>query len=278
MATIAEMREICQQRRPNAKGKMVWVGHWFNVWLTRYYSIYFTWVFVKLGISANAVTFMMIPLGLIGAALLVPHVLWLNILGLCFLMLAIVFDCVDGEVARWTGKSSIRGLYLDFVYHVLCHSLLYILCALHLYVWQGELKYLLLAFISYASSHCLQSLGLTFQIVRFQCFGELGSPEPRPKGTSDHPKGTSLISVIVSIFKEVLTLPFDKVVVELASAFSIFMIYAGITTPAVFIAWLLPAGCLLQLIAQTAYRYFVTLPNMSHTKTVTVHGGHGRKR
>ena len=53
MPSIKEMREICQQRRPNAKGKMVWAGHWFNRLVVRWFSIYITWLCVKFNISAN---------------------------------------------------------------------------------------------------------------------------------------------------------------------------------------------------------------------------------
>ncbi len=35
MPAIKEMRLVCQQRRPNARGKMVWAGHWFNRLVTR---------------------------------------------------------------------------------------------------------------------------------------------------------------------------------------------------------------------------------------------------
>jgi len=48
MPSIKEMREVCQLRIPNVKGKMVWVGHWFNSLAVRWVSIYITWVWVKL--------------------------------------------------------------------------------------------------------------------------------------------------------------------------------------------------------------------------------------
>ena len=141
MPSIKEMRHVCQQRRPNAQGKMVWAGHWFNRLVTRWFSIYITWLCVKFNVSANSVTFLMIVSGLTGFALCIPHLLWLNIAGAVLLLLGEFLDCVDGEVARWNKKSSLKGKYLDLVYHVLCNALVSCICGLQLYVITREGKY-----------------------------------------------------------------------------------------------------------------------------------------
>ena len=144
--------EVCQQKRLNKKGKMVWTGHWFNSLVTRRFSIYLTWVFVKLGISANTVTFLMIVAGLVGFAFCIPHLLWLNILGLICLYLIEPLDCSDGEVARWAKKSSIKGFFLDLITHVLCNHLINIILPLHLYFMTHRVVYIWIAFVTYAAS------------------------------------------------------------------------------------------------------------------------------
>ena len=108
MEIIQEMRAVCQQCKPNAQGKMVRTGHWINRLLVRRFSIYITWLFVRIGITANATTFLTILFSLMGLALCVLHIFWLNVIGACLLMLEEVFDCVDGEIARWTRKSSLQ--------------------------------------------------------------------------------------------------------------------------------------------------------------------------
>ena len=164
MPSIKEMREICQQRRPNAKGKMVWAGHWFNRLVVRWFSIYITWLCVKFNISANTVTFLMIVSGLAGFALCIPHLLWLNIFGAFFLLFGEILDCVDGEVARWNKRSSLKGKYLDLVYHVMCNAPVACICALHVYAINGQIMYLVLAFLAYAMAQI--RLGLEAEFLR----------------------------------------------------------------------------------------------------------------
>ena len=152
MPSIKEMRQVCQIKIPNKKGKMVYADHWWARYVSRHCSIYLTWLFVKLGISANAVTFLMILTGLMAFVLCIPHILWVNIIGLLLWFLFEALDCSDGEVARWTKKSSIRGVYLDFVSHVLCNHSFYAIMALHLYFWKKDVEFLELAFLTYAFS------------------------------------------------------------------------------------------------------------------------------
>lgn len=261
MGVIQEMREVCQQRKLNAKGKMVWTGYWFNTLFTRHISIYFTWLFIKMGFSANAVTFLMIPVGLIGAVLCIPHVLWLNIVGIFLLAFAVILDCCDGEIARWTKKSSIKGYYLDFVYHVLCHSTLYILCSLHLYVFNGEVKYLILAFISYAMSQCILNLLYVDMIIKAQ------SQEKEISNLTQ--KTRTRKRTVWRIIKLIVLLPSDKTTVESASVIAIVVGYFGVTWPIMFIAWFLPIFVTFAFIAKITNKYFLKLPNAEHTKACT---------
>lgn len=257
-ASIPEMRRVCQLRRPNAKGKMVWAGHWFNSLVTRHISIYFTWLFVRLGISANATTFLMIPTGLLGVAFLVPHILWANAIGCVLLLLTVVLDCVDGEVARWTEKSSVRGYYLDLVYHVICHSPVYVLCSLHLYAMHGHVKYLLLGFVTYAAANCSQSLGIVFELAQARI---RASQQPAPSTSQRPVKNPASVPKRIAGF-----LLFDKMVTESAVMGSILLTYVGLTGPIIFLAWALAGVSLFSVMAQTADRYFRRLPDAPHQK------------
>ncbi len=122
MSAIQEMRQVCQPRKMNRRGKMVFAGScWYNKYCTRYFSIYFTWFFVKLGVGANGITALMLICGLLGPLLCMPHSVWITILGVFFLCMFEVLDCVDGEVARWAKKTSVKGVYLDKLSHLICH-------------------------------------------------------------------------------------------------------------------------------------------------------------
>ena len=72
--------------------------HWLSGVYGRRISIYFTWLAVRLGISADTVTALMIVIGLVAAGLVAVQG-WVGPLVGAFLMqLYLVLDCSDGEI------------------------------------------------------------------------------------------------------------------------------------------------------------------------------------
>lgn len=266
MSIIKEMREVCQQRRPNANGKMVWAGHWFNRLFVRHFSIYITWLFVKMGISANGVTFLIIPTVLIGVALCVPHVLWINIAGAFFVMLAEVFDCVDGEIARWTKKSSLKGVYLDLVSHVLCNAPLSLMCGLHLYMITGKLLYLILAFIAYATVQVRLGLRDVYWATLWESSSK-GTSGESPVYFSGSPQPGSKIGLI-GMVKFLLHKFTDEMVIRLLSFAGIFLSYAGFTVPLIFLSWFFVVFGIVVIIGDFVNKYVFLVPKMKHVKKV----------
>jgi len=97
METIAELRKICQVGRESAIYRMNWVDRNFS----RRLSIYFTKLCLKLGMSANDVTFLDL-LFVIGAGMCFMNpnpFYWFG--GIVLFLLYLVIDCSDGEVARY---------------------------------------------------------------------------------------------------------------------------------------------------------------------------------
>ena len=91
--------------------------HWTAELYLRHISIYLTAALVRTPITANGVTALMILSGwAIAGALLIPGI-WGALLALFFSQLQLYFDCCDGEVARWRGTSSAKGVFLDKVGH-----------------------------------------------------------------------------------------------------------------------------------------------------------------
>ena len=80
-------------------------------------SPYVTRFALRAGLSANALTALMIPTGLLAAVLLT----FSNVAGavgaLLLVQLQLLLDCSDGEVARWRRTSSATGIYLDQLAH-----------------------------------------------------------------------------------------------------------------------------------------------------------------
>ena len=93
--------------------------HWFSSKL----SIYFSYIFIKLRLSADQVTIIFFITGLIGSFLYMSTSPIITFLGYLFFRLHIIFDLSDGEVARFNNSSSIRGSYWDSMIHSLLNPL-----------------------------------------------------------------------------------------------------------------------------------------------------------
>lgn len=86
-------------------------------------SPYFSVFFISKGITPNTVTLLMIVSGIIaGVFFTIPHLV-AKIFAIVLYWLWYIFDCSDGEVARYTNTFSKYGRELDWVAHLSCHSL-----------------------------------------------------------------------------------------------------------------------------------------------------------
>ncbi len=82
-----------------------------------YRPIGYRWAvfFRNLGISPNVVTIASIFLGIAAGILFYFSELWINIIGMCLLVWANMYDSADGQLARMTGQKSEMGRILDGV-------------------------------------------------------------------------------------------------------------------------------------------------------------------
>ncbi|GAA3235240.1 CDP-alcohol phosphatidyltransferase family protein [Actinocorallia longicatena] len=113
--TLAEIREKGQP--PGLKERRN-EEHWAGRLYARSISPYLDWVALRIGLSPNQLTYLMILSGIgAGVAFSVGDGLVSAIVGALLVQLYLVLDCVDGEVARITGKTSIIGVYLDRIGH-----------------------------------------------------------------------------------------------------------------------------------------------------------------
>jgi hypothetical protein len=269
MVAIREMRERCQHRKPNRKGEVVLVGHWFKTSFVCHFSMYITWLFVRIGISANTTTFLAILCGLTGAALCMPHVLWLNVIGALLLILDVVFDAVDGEIARWTRKSSLKGLYLDLAGHLLCNALLATMCAMHLYLLNGQIRYMILAFLAYAAAQCRRGLRvINDQVIvpqipldRRREPGGIATPGIASQNQTGWIQMKWSLARLLSKFTDFIT-------IRLVSFFCIFLSYAGITKPLILSAWFFALFGILWVIADIVFKFFFFVPSVRHVKKI----------
>jgi len=140
--TIAELREICQP--PKYKGKQ-WAMRFFRI-----FSIYFTKMFIKLGLTARIIAYSRFIMGLIGIALIgfgkYPFVLT----GMLIFEFSMFIDLTDGEVFRYrtwkTGKKAdvLFGSYIDKTFDHNYRPLLILAAGLGSWIVSSNVIYLIL--------------------------------------------------------------------------------------------------------------------------------------
>jgi phosphatidylglycerophosphate synthase len=112
--SIAELRAVTQPEsllgRPDAE-------HWAGRLYMRRLSPYVTRALLPTPLPANAVTALMIPVGLLAALSLTFAGLLPAIAAVALIQLELLLDCSDGELARWRKTFSPRGIYLDQIAH-----------------------------------------------------------------------------------------------------------------------------------------------------------------
>ncbi|MEU1211549.1 CDP-alcohol phosphatidyltransferase family protein [Streptomyces sp. NPDC005791] len=117
--SIAELRPVVHP--PGVKDRRSG-EHWAGRLYMREVSLRITRRLVNTKVTPNQLTYVMTVAGALAApALLVPGIPG-ALLGVLAVQLYLLFDCVDGEVARWKKQYSLAGVYLDRVAAYLCDA------------------------------------------------------------------------------------------------------------------------------------------------------------
>jgi phosphatidylglycerophosphate synthase len=124
--SIKHLRKVCQADR---------LAHdtWHGRYIARTISIYITYVFLKIGISANVATLLLLISGIAGSVLLSFADKGLFFLGTMILQFWFILDHVDGEIARYRATTSLSGYYFDCITHYVSHPLIFLCCGLGFY-------------------------------------------------------------------------------------------------------------------------------------------------
>jgi phosphatidylglycerophosphate synthase len=95
--------------------------HWAGRLYMRDLSPYFAWIALRLGLSPNQLTYLMMASGVVaGVAVSLPVApLWTALAGAVLIQVYLLLDCVDGEVARYLKRTSVAGVFLDRIGHYL---------------------------------------------------------------------------------------------------------------------------------------------------------------
>jgi phosphatidylglycerophosphate synthase len=107
--TLQRLREVAR-KRPEQEFAI-------NRLYGAHVSPFFTLLCLKLGLSPDQVTLVGAAFGAVGAGLLFLPLGWWSAVAVAALQIGYILDFSDGQLARFTGRSSVAGSYLDWLTH-----------------------------------------------------------------------------------------------------------------------------------------------------------------
>ena len=119
--SIAELRAATQ---PQSLFERNSGEHWAGRLYVRRFSPYLTRRLLPTRVTPNAVTWAMVAVGVLAAALLTLPGVLAALAAALTIQLQILLDCVDGELARWRRQFSPAGVYLDRLAHFVTETAL----------------------------------------------------------------------------------------------------------------------------------------------------------
>ena len=153
METIRELRRICQiQISEKSKLRKKGMGLW-GYEKHRIFSIYITKAILKLTkkrIRANFISFFNILFGIIILSLIVfTGNKVFSILLLILFYFSFLLDKVDGEIARYQKRITLKGMYLDEIYHLFVQSGLILAVGTNRFLFGGGGIFLFFGVVGY---------------------------------------------------------------------------------------------------------------------------------
>ena len=137
--------------------------NFLDYFIYRKISVLFTWAFVRTSMSANQATLAQIYLGLLG---FISFLLLRPFIGLLLFHLSYIFDCVDGEIARFRKQVSAKGDYLDEIAHIMVIPLLWVGFGCYLYSLYGNVLLFVLCALNSLFSRDILFLVASLCLVR----------------------------------------------------------------------------------------------------------------
>jgi len=125
--SIKELKKICQDSKSETMD-------WYSRIFYRNVSIYITKPLLCTSVTANQVTFLTMVLGLIAGVLFSFGTPSYVLAGALLLQLWLIFDCVDGEIARYKRTTGVCGKYTESLNHYVTEPFIVACVGFGLYV------------------------------------------------------------------------------------------------------------------------------------------------
>ena len=121
--SVKELRVIC--KRQKASGILLP--------LCDYLAFYVAKFFLYLPLTPNQITLTWIILKIVSAFFMITGDYTTMVIALLVFQLASIIDGADGTVARYRKRFSLNGIYVDYIGHYFCNSLLFVTLAFGVY-------------------------------------------------------------------------------------------------------------------------------------------------
>ena len=136
---LSDLKKICWKETENV---------WYAKYVIRHISIRITRLLLPTGISANQATLIAIMIGIFACFLIGTGSIVYSIFGVALLQLSYIFDCVDGEIARYRKESSVNGIFIDFMAHEVLIPFSFFALSFFIYLNTSELSILVLGVLA----------------------------------------------------------------------------------------------------------------------------------
>jgi phosphatidylglycerophosphate synthase len=126
--SVAELRAVVHPEHVVADPRR---EHWMGRVYMRRVSIHLTRLLSTTRVTPDELTWGMVISGLAAALLMTVPSPWATLGAVLLVQLQVLFDCSDGELARWRGRGGPRGVFIDRLGHYTTDSFLVAAVGVH---------------------------------------------------------------------------------------------------------------------------------------------------
>ena len=160
-------------------------------------SIYFSWLFINMKLSADQVTILFFITGLVGAIVFLSINPIFSIYGYLFYRLHIIFDMSDGDVARFRKQKSVRGGYWDAMAHSIIYPVLIFNITISMWMVYSETYFIILGgYFSIATLLTLSVKNNYFKAILFFDHSLLDNFNSKSRNIDNHSLKFKIYNVI----------------------------------------------------------------------------------
>lgn len=217
--SIKDLREICQVHK-RGYGKFS-----IRLKIYRFFSIYITRLLIATPVTANQVTIFTIFVALASAVLFGFGNYLYSIVAAIILLSIEVWDSVDGEVARYKGSSSLKGVYIDGVAHSVFTPAVFAGITIGVFMTTNKLIFLILGILAVIFSALIPILQdvkdskFLYKLIAFSKGDNLIDMPPKKEFSEYTFHSPSILKLLFKRGYNFLKFTFLKYIIALAAIF-----------------------------------------------------------